>query len=263
MNNIVIGQFVPGNSIIHRMDARLKIILSFIFIVLMLFTKSVYSYVLAILAVAVVIKLTKQPLKLYLKGIKGIAGLLIFTLILQMIFTPGEPVLFSFAFIKVTYPGVINAGLIFIRFILIILMSTTLTLATSPNDIANGIEDILKPLKIFKVPVAEFALILSIALRFVPLLMMETTKIMNAQKSRGMDFNSGGIIKRAKALIPLLIPLFVGALNRAMDLANAMEVRGFKDAEQRTKYRQLKLAKLDYIAIVVSVVFSYVFFIIR
>lgn len=158
-----------------------------------------------------------------------------------------------------TIPGIINAIYVMIRFVLIILMSTILTLTTPPTSIANALESLLKPLKKIHVPVAELSLMLSIALRFVPLLMDETQKIMNAQKSRGMSFSTGGPIKRAKAIVPLLIPLFVGALQRALDLANAMEVRGFQDATQRTKYRVLSYGSNDRSAFIGLIGFTIIF----
>lgn len=260
MGNIMIGRFVPGKSVVHQLDPRTKIIGTFVFILLMLWANTWSTYLVAAIFVWFTILLTQQPLKMYIDGLKPIFWLLAFTIVLQIFFTGGTPVLLHFGFVKVTLPGVINALFVMFRFVLIILMSTIMTLTTPPTSIANALESLLKPLKSLKVPVAEMALMLSIALRFVPLLMDETQKIMNAQKSRGMSFSTGGPVKRAKAIVPLLIPLFVGALQRALDLANAMEVRGFKDAEHRTKYRILKYKKQDYQAFASLLLFSIIFF---
>lgn len=260
MNNIMIGRFVPGESLIHRLDPRTKMIGTFIYIFVMLWANNWQTYLWSAVFVVGLIKFTGQPFKLYWDGLKPIFWLILFTVILQLLFTPGSPVLWHLGPLSVTVPGVVNAIYVMVRFVLIILMSTILTLTTPPTSIANAIESLLGPLKKIKVPVAELALMLSIALRFVPLLMDETQKIMNAQKSRGMSFSTGGPIKRAKAIIPLLIPLFVGALQRALDLANAMEVRGFKDAVQRTRYRILHYERNDYIAFFTIVFFVIIFF---
>ncbi|MGX7051342.1 energy-coupling factor transporter transmembrane component T family protein [Leuconostoc palmae] len=259
MNNIMIGRFIPGESFIHRLDPRTKMIATFVYIFVMLWADSWQTYLWAAIFIFASIKLTSQPLKLYWDGLKPIFCLILFTVVLQLLFTPGTPTLLKIGPLQITTTGVVNAVYVMIRFILIILMSTILTLTTPPTSIANAIESLLKPLKKIRVPVAELALMLSIALRFVPLLMDETQKIMNAQKSRGMSFSSGGPIKRAKAIIPLLIPLFIGALQRALDLANAMEVRGFKDAVQRTKYRVLKYNRVDYFAFGCLGVFTVIF----
>ncbi|CAH1855865.1 energy-coupling factor transporter transmembrane component T family protein [Convivina intestini] len=259
MNSIVIGRYLPGNSWIHRLDPRTKIILTFVYIMILLFANSWGTYLVASIFLVGVIYLTKQPLNLYWQGIKPILWLILFTVILQIFFTGGQPVLWQWQFIKVTQPGFINAIYVVIRFVLIILMSTIMTLTTPPTSIASALESLLGPLKKLRVPVAELALMLSIALRFVPLLMDETQKIMNAQKSRGMSFSTGGPIKRAKAVVPLLVPLFVGALQRALDLANAMEVRGFKDADHRTRYRVLAYHRADYVSGLVMVLFIIVF----
>lgn len=245
MNNIVIGRFVPGDSWVHRLDPRTKILATFGFIVILLLAHGWLAYLAAAIYVGLALILTKQPLKLYWDGLKPIFWLLLFTVILQVFFTGGTPVLWHWGWLTVTQSGVINAAYIVLRFVLIIVMSTIMTLTTPPTSIANALEDLLKPLNAVKVPVAELALMLAIALRFVPLLMDETTKIMNAQKSRGMSFSTGGPIKRVKAIVPLLVPLFIGALQRALDLANAMEVRGFEDAQNRTKYRLLKYGRAD------------------
>lgn len=263
MNNIMIGRFVPGDSFIHRLDPRTKLIGTLVYILVLLWANSWATCAWAAIFVFGLIRLTGQPFKLYWDGLKPIFWLILFTVILQLIFTPGTPILYQLGPVKITTPGLLNAVYVMIRFVLIILMSTILTLTTPPTSIANALEMLLGPLKKLRVPVAELALMLSIALRFVPLLMDETQKIMNAQKSRGMSFSTGGPIKRAKAIIPLLIPLFVGALQRALDLANAMEVRGFKDAVQRTKYRVLLYGRNDKLAFIGLGVFVGIFVVVN
>ena len=259
MNNIMIGRFVPGSSWVHRLDPRTKMIVTFVFIFVMLFASSWGTYALSAVFVVLAIRLTQQPFKLYWDGLKPIFWLILFTVVLQLFLTPGTPVVLHVGPLQVTWPGILNAIYVMIRFTLIILMSTIMTLSTPPTSIANALESLLAPLNKIHVPVAELALMLSIALRFVPLLMDETQKIMNAQKSRGMSFSTGGPIKRARAIVPLLIPLFVGALQRALDLANAMEIRGFKDAALRTKYRILLYGRQDVVAFIGTLIFVLIF----
>lgn len=256
MNNLIIGQFVPGSGILYRMDPRTKILMTIVYVFLLVFANSWVTYLWSAIFLVAALLLTKQGLGLYWRGIKPILWLILFTVVLQLLFSGGTPVLFQWGAIKVTEPGLINAIYVIVRFVLIVLMSTILTITTPPTAIASAIESLLKPLKAIKVPVAELALMLSIALRFVPLLMGETDKIMKAQKSRGMSLSTGSLMKRAKAVIPLLVPLFVGALQRALDLANAMEVRGFESAEGRTRYRELSYGRDDTLAFVAIAVFA-------
>lgn len=256
MNNLVIGQFVPGSGILYRMDPRTKILMTIVYVFLLVFANSWVTYLWSAIFLVTALLLTKQGLGLYWRGIKPILWLILFTVVLQLLFSGGTPVLFQWGGIKVTEPGLINAIYVIVRFVLIVLMSTILTITTPPTAIASAIESLLKPLKAIKVPVAELALMLSIALRFVPLLMGETDKIMKAQKARGMSLSTGSLMKRAKAVIPLLVPLFVGALQRALDLANAMEVRGFESAEGRTRYRELSYGRDDTLAFAAIAIFA-------
>ncbi|MCK8627506.1 energy-coupling factor transporter transmembrane component T family protein [Fructobacillus cardui] len=248
MNNLVIGQFIPGKAWLYRVDPRTKILVTVVYVFLLIFANTWPAYALATLFLALTLVLTGQSLELYWRGIKPVMWLIIFTVCLQLFFTGGTPVLFHWQFLKITLPGLINTLYVVLRFVLIVLMSTALTLTTPPTAIASAIESLLKPLKAIKVPVEELALMLSIALRFVPLLMLETDKVMKAQKSRGMSLSTGSLINRSKAVLPLLIPLFIGALQRALDLANAMEVRGFESADNRTRYRVLSYSKQDLVA---------------
>ncbi|MBS9335565.1 energy-coupling factor transporter transmembrane protein EcfT [Fructobacillus sp. M1-13] len=259
MNNLVIGQFVPGSGLLYRLDPRTKILMTVVYVFLLVFANNWATYLWAAGFLLVALLLTKQGLGLYWRGLKPILWLILFTVILQLLFSGGTPVLFQAGPVKVTQPGLQNALFVVVRFVLIVLMSTILTITTAPTAIASAIESLLKPLKAFRVPVAELALMLSIALRFVPLLMAETDKIMKAQKSRGMSFSNGSLVKRAKAVVPLLVPLFVGALQRALDLANAMEVRGFETAEGRTRYRELSYEREDTVAFFATLIFIFGF----
>ncbi|GAO99933.1 energy-coupling factor transporter transmembrane component T family protein [Fructobacillus ficulneus] len=252
MNNLVIGQFIPGKAWLYRVDPRTKILVTVVYVFLLIFASTWPAYLLATVFLLAALVLTGQSLGLYWRGIKPVLWLILFTVCLQLLFTGGTPVLWQWSFIKITVPGIVNSAYVVLRFVLIVLMSTALTLTTAPTSIASAIEALLKPLKWVKVPVAELALMLSIALRFVPLLMVETDKVMKAQKSRGMSLSTGSLLKRSKAVLPLLIPLFIGALQRALDLANAMEVRGFENADQRTRYRVLHFTKDDLIVLVAT-----------
>ncbi|MDF7637724.1 energy-coupling factor transporter transmembrane component T [Leuconostocaceae bacterium ESL0958] len=245
MNGLVIGQFVPGHGPLYRLDPRTKILVTLAYVFLLVFANHPWTYVWSGIFLAAVLYASGQKASLYWKGLKPVFWLILFTVFLQVFFTGGQPVLWQWSFLKVTGPGLVNAFEVVLRFTMIVLMSTTLTLTTAPTQIAGALEALLRPLKKIKVPVAELSLMLSIALRFVPLLVNETEKIMKAQKSRGMSLSSGSLIARSKAVVPLLVPLFVGALQRALDLANAMEVRGFQSADQRTRYRQLAFGSLD------------------
>ena len=243
ISDITLGQFFPGDSVIHRLDPRTKIILSIIFIVSVFLASTPIAFLGLILFTAIVIGVSKISFKVILKGIKPIVIVLIITAIINMFMTKGvsEP-LVSFWIIKIYKEGIIRAIFMMIRVIILIVgTSTLLTYTTSPISLTDGIESLLSPLKKIKVPVHLFAMMMTIALRFIPTLVEETEKIMNAQKSRGADFSSGGLIKRAKALIPIIIPLFVSSFKRAEELATAMECRCYRGDKNRTK-----LVKLSY-----------------
>lgn len=238
MSKLLLGRYLKGNSIVHRMDARAKIFLCLYFIAIIFLCNNALTYGLLTLLTIVCVLFSKVKLKFFLDGIKPLVWLILFTVILQLFFSSGGHVYWQWGVFKITSLGIQNAVFIFFRFVLIVCISTLLTLTTAPLEIADGMESLMKPLKYLKVPVDEIALMLSIALRFVPTLMDETTKIMNAQRSRGVNFDEGSLWHRAKMLVPLLIPLFVSAFNRAEDLAVAMEARGYHGGEGRTKYRQ-------------------------
>lgn len=247
-DNVLIGRYIQGDSVIHHLDPRTKLILSFVMIILVFMTNSWLSYVLLIAFVMLAVILTGINLGVFIRGIRPMIWLILFTVIFQVLFSTGGTVYFQWGPIAVTSAGIINGVLIFVRLVLIIMMSTVLTLTTSPLELTDGIEHLLRPLERFGFPTHEIALMMSIALRYVPTLMDETQKIMNAQKSRGVEFDLGSFIDRVKAFVPILVPLFVSAFNRADEMANAMEARGYRGGEGRTKYRQLDYSRIDLIA---------------
>lgn len=236
---VLFGRFVPTNSIIHRLDPRAKLVLSLYFIVVIFLANSLATYAWLTLVTIGVILLTKVPLKFFWDGIRPLVWIIMFTVILQIMFSSGGHVYWQWGILSITHFGIQNGVYIFLRFLLIICMSTVLTLTTQPLMIADAVESLLKPLAKIKVPVYELALMLSIALRFVPTLMDEAQKIMNAQRARGVNFGTGSLLKRVRSLIPILIPLFISAFNRAEELATAMEARGYSGGEGRSKYRLL------------------------
>lgn len=221
------------------------------------------SYVLVFAVLISSILLSGVSLGFFIKGIRPLLWLMVFTVIIQILFGAGGHVYWSWGWISITQQGVISAVYILLRFLAIIMMSTLLTLTTQPLQIADGVEELLKPLKKIHFPVETLALMLSLALRFVPTLMDEATKIMDAQRARGVDFGSGGVKQQVKTVVPLLIPLFVSAFNRASDIAIAMEARGYKDGLNRTKYRELRWRKQDSISGLIYVVAGVVLLFIR
>lgn len=237
MDKLLLGRYLQGDSLIHRLDPRGKLVLCFYFVLIIFLCNNWQSYLLLTGATLIFVLLSKIDLRYFIKGLLPLIWLILFTVLLQVFFTRGGPVYWQWGPFSLTQFGLVNGGFVFCRFVLIIFISTLLTLTTPPLAIADATESLLKPLKKLKVPVYEISLMLSIALRFVPTLMDETTKIMNAQRSRGVDFSAGSLKDRIKAVIPLLIPLFVSALSRAEELATAMEARGYRGGEGRTKYR--------------------------
>lgn len=257
-SKVLFGRYVPTNSVIHRLDPRAKLVLSFYFIVIIFFANSWLAYAFLGLFTLVVILSTKVKLGFFWDGIKPLIWIILFTVVLQMLFSNGGHIYWHWGIFSLTQFGLINGGYIFCRFLLIICMSTVLTLTTPPLLIADAVESLMKPLIKIKVPVYEIALMLSIALRFVPTLLDETQKIMNAQRARGVDFSTGSIWKRIKSVIPILIPLFISAFNRADELATAMEARGYRGGEGRSKFRILQWHGKDTAACLVMVVVTIV-----
>ena len=248
ISDITLGQFFPGTSPIHKLDPRMKIVLSTLFIITVFIAKNPATLFCLALITLILIFVSKISFKVIMKAIKPLVFILVFTAMLNIFMTKGEAEpLVSFGIIEVYKEGLVRASFMFVRVIIFILSSTVLlTYTTSPISLTDGLESLLSPLKKVKVPVHSFAMMMSIALRFIPILIEETEKIMNAQKSRGADFTNGNLVKRAKALIPILIPLLASAFNRADELATAMECRCYRGDNNRTKLVELKLACRDY-----------------
>lgn len=254
IRDITIGQYYPANSIIHRLDPRVKLMATLVFIITVFFVHDIPGFILATAALGTCIWLSKVPVRYMLKGLKVIFIILIFTVALNMLFTPGTAV-FQFKFIRITREGIILALKTSMRLIYLIVGSTIMTLTTTPNHLTDGLEKALSPLKKIHFPVHELSMTMSIALRFIPILLEETDKIMKAQQARCADFESGNLIKRVKSLIPILVPLFISAIRRANDLSMAMEARCYHGGEGRTKMKPLIYERRDKIAYVI--IFAY------
>ncbi len=244
-NTLIIGQYVPGTSLVHKLDPRTKITLIFFFVFIVFLANNVVSYsILTLFALASMVT-SRVPIRFIMKGLTPVWFLIVFTFILHIIVTKEGTVWLEIYSFQIYSGGVFQGVAISLRFFLLILITSLLTLTTTPIEITDAIEDMLHPLKKVKFPVHELALMMSISLRFIPTLMQETEKISKAQASRGVDFRTGSIKDRAKAVVPLLIPLFVSAFKRAEELAMAMEARGYKGGEGRTKLRELKINARD------------------
>ncbi|MBE6837957.1 MAG: energy-coupling factor transporter transmembrane protein EcfT [Ruminococcus sp.] len=254
LKDITLGQFFPGDSVVHHIDPRFKIIITALFITMLFCTDSFAGLGVAAFYALMSILISRIPLKMIIKGLKPIVPLIIFTSVLNVFFIDGET-LFAWNFIRITYEGVRTAAFMIIRIVCLIAGTSLLTYTTSPITLTDAIEQLLAPLKKIGVPVHEFAMMMTIALRFIPTLIEETDKIMSAQKARGADLETGGLMKRAKALVPILIPLFVSAFRRAEELAVAMECRCYHGDEGRTRLKQLKSGFKDYAALAITMYF--------
>ena len=247
IRDITLGQYYPADSVLHKLDPRTKLIGTVAFIVSLFLFKNWPGYAAATAFLAAVIVLSRVPVRYMIKGLKAIIILLLITVIFNMFIVPGE-VLWDFGLVKVTREGLSQAGFMAVRLIYLIIGSSIMTLTTTPNDLTDGLERVLGPLKLLRVPVHEIAMMMSIALRFIPILLEETDKIMKAQMARGADFENGNLIQRARNMVPLLVPLFISAFRRASDLAMAMEARCYRGGEGRTKMKPLLYEKRDYLA---------------
>ena len=251
LKDITIGQYFPGTSIIHKLDARIKLILTILYIVMVFTAKTPAGYLLVFALLLFVIFSSRISLKLIVRSLKSLVIFIAITAVLNIFFTPGENVIFQWKFLKITEEGLRFAFFMVLRIVFLIAGTSMLTYTTSPIMLTDGIERLLSPLRVVKFPVHELAMMMTIALRFIPTLIDETDKIMSAQKARGADFESGNIIRRAKALIPLLIPLFVSAFRRADELATAMECRCYRGGNGRTKYKIMRARWSDFVALFV------------
>ena len=244
LRDITLGQYYQTESVIHRLDPRVKLVGTICYIISLFLVNNIWGYLIAALFLAAMIKLSNVPFKFMVKGMKAIVFLLLITVVFNMFLTPGEP-LITFWKLTVTKEGLKLAILMAIRLSFLIIGSSVMTLTTTPNNLTDGMENLMNPLRKLKVPVHEIAMMMSIALRFIPILLEETDKIMKAQIARGADFESGNIMKKAKALVPLLVPLFISAFRRANDLAMAMEARCYRGGDGRTKMKPLIYKKAD------------------
>ncbi len=247
IRDITIGQYFPGHSPIHRLDPRVKILLSLAYIVLLFVARNIPALLVGVAFAVICYLVSRVPLKMILKSLRPIVPIVIFTAVLNMLFVEGD-ILWQWKFLKITYQGVMTAILMSIRIISLIAGTTLLTYTTSPIALTDGIERLLDPLKKLKMPVHELAMMMTIALRFIPTLIEETDKIISAQKARGADMETGGLMQRARALVPILIPLFVGSFRRADELALAMECRCYRGDVGRTRMKQLKMTWRDGVA---------------
>jgi len=254
LRDITLGQYYPGNSVVHRLDPRVKIIATMTFIVALFVVESFPGFAFAFLVLAAVIGISKVPVRYILRGLKPIFLIIILTFMLNMFMIDGE-VLWKLGFLHITKEGLYTALFMATRLILLIIGSSLLTLATKPMSLTDGIESLLKPLRRIGVPAHELAMMMTIALRFIPTLLEETDKIMKAQQARGADFETGNIFKRAKHLIPILIPLFISAFRIAQDMAMAMEARCYRGGDNRTRMNGMKLHKIDFAAILLLLLF--------
>lgn len=265
LNNITLGRYFPGNSIIHKVDPRVKIILMIVMLSLVFLASNYISFLIITLSVVSAIIMSRINLKTYLKSMKFILFIILFTSVLNVFYVKGLP-LFTIGPIIITKEGLNNSAFVAIRLIMLILISSLLTFTTSPNDLTDALERLMKPLGIFKIKTHELAMMMTIALRFVPTLLEETNKIIDAQKARGANMDSGNIINRIRSLIPILVPLFISSFRRAYDLALAMECRCYNGGTGRTRMKILHIKWLDImlilfvIIIILMVLLSNVYF---
>jgi energy-coupling factor transport system permease protein len=246
--DIIIGQYIPGKSVLHRMDARIKILLTLAFIVVLFLINNPISYVVFTVFTLALILISRVPIRFLLKGLKPMLFILVFTAVINLFMTPGDPLwsvnLFGWT-LSITQQGVVSGVLMLLRLLYLVVGTTLLTLTTSPLQLTDGIEMLLSPFQRIKVPAHEIAMMMTIAIRFIPTLAEETDKIMKAQMARGADFETGNLVQRAKAMVPLLVPLFISAFRRADELATAMEARCYRGGKNRTKMKQMKMTMLD------------------
>lgn len=254
IRDITIGQYYPGKSVIHSLDPRTKLVGTIGFLVSVFLFHTFLGYAVATLFLAGMIFLSKVPVKFIFKGLKTIFMLLLITIFFNMVLTPGE-VLWQIGFLKITKEGLVLAGTMAIRLVYLVIGSSVMTLTTTPNQLTDGLERLLRPLNKIHVPVHDIAMMMSIALRFIPILLEETDKIMKAQIARGADFENGNLIQKAKNMVPLLVPLFISAFRRANDLAMAMEARCYHGGDNRTQMKPLHYEKRDRIAYLILAVY--------
>lgn len=255
ITDITIGQYFPSDSPLHRLDARVKLVITLLYIVSLFLIKSFIGYAFVIIALAIVIKVSKVPFKFMVKGLKSLVFIIIFTALINVFTVKGGETLVTFWKLSITTEGVFFAIKMALRIILLIIGSSLLTLTTTPIKLTDGIEALLKPLSKIGVPAHDIAMMMTIALRFIPTLLDETDKIIKAQQARGADFDTGRLRDKARALVPILVPLFISAFRRADELAMAMESRCYNGGVNRTRMNVMKVTSIDYTAIILFVVY--------
>ncbi|MCU9615198.1 energy-coupling factor transporter transmembrane protein EcfT [Caldibacillus lycopersici] len=263
MEKMIFGRYLPMESFVHRMDPRAKLVVITLFIGVIFLANNLLTYGILVLFTFASIFASKIPIKFLLNGLSFLFWIILFTFFLHIFFTREGDVIFTFGWIKIYEHGLQQAIFISLRFFLLVLITSLLTLTTSPIDITDGMESLLNPLKKLRFPVHELALMMSIALRFIPTLMDETDKILKAQMARGVNFSEGSLKKRAQSVVPLLIPLFISAFKRAEELAIAMEARGYRGGEGRTKYRLLKWKGMDTLAALLVILLGGLLYVFR
>lgn len=255
IRDITLGQYYPAKSVIHQLDPRVKLVTTMIYIISLFVAQGVLGYAVATVFLAAVIRMSRVPFGYMTRGLKAIMMILMVTVVFNLFLIDGDVEIWRFGFLRITDKGVRTAVFMALRLIYLILGSSIMTLTTTPNDLTDGLEKLLGPLKKMRVPVHEIAMMMSIALRFIPILLEETDKIMKAQVARGADFDTGNLIQKARAMVPLLVPLFISAFRRANDLAMAMEARCYHGGDGRTKMKPLQYESRDRAAY--AVVWSY------
>ncbi|MFY4777193.1 energy-coupling factor transporter transmembrane component T family protein [Metabacillus sp. RGM 3146] len=263
MDSIIIGKYVPGESLIHRMDPRAKLLTIFFYVFIVFLANNTLTYALLGIFTIIIVGMTRLPVRFLLNGLKPVIWIVLFTFLLHILVTKDGPVLLDLHFLTIHEEGVRQGIYISLRFFYLILVTTILTLTTTPIEVTDGLETLLNPFKKLRLPVHELALMMSISLRFIPTLMDETEKIMKAQMARGVDFTSGPLTDRIKSIIPLLVPLFISAFKRAEELATAMEARGYQGGEGRTKYRLLEWKGIDTMMLVILAIVTILLFLFR
>lgn len=254
MDRVTIGQYLQGDSFVHRLDPRVKILLTLLFMVIVFFVDTMVGYIPLFLYVAAIIYVAEIPVKSLIRGLKPILMIVVLTFIINLLTTPGQ-LLTKIWFLEITREGIEKSIFIAVRIVLLVMGTSLMTLTTSPIAMTDGLESLMTPLKVIRFPAHELAMMISIALRFIPTLFQEAEKIMKAQKARGADFESGNILNRAKAMIPLMVPLFINAFHRAEELATAMEARCYRGGKGRTRLNPLQMQTIDWISLAAVTVF--------
>ena len=263
IRDITIGQYYPADSPLHKVDARVKIIITLLYIVSLFIIKSFVGYAIVIASLAIVIKMSKVPFKFMVKGLKALVFIIVFTDVINLLTTKGDTPLFSVWRFTVTLEGVYFAIKMCLRIMLLIIGSSLLTLTTTPIKLTDGIESLLKPFAKIGVPAHDIAMMMTIALRFIPTLLDETDKIIKAQQARGADFDTGNLASKAKALVPILVPLFISAFRRADELAMAMEARCYNGGNKRTRMNVMRITSIDYTASIIFIIYFVVLILVR